>query len=118
MNATSIVLLAGVCSLWVAFGFLAAYLNRTRRTLEKLEQTLDEVQKDLCALSPVVSGTLEEIERTGQELSRTSREVRLLTERLRGNQVSVSLISGAVSYLPAAVAAVRLFKPLFARKKG
>lgn len=116
MNATSIVLLVGVISFWAVAGFLFALFGKTKKTLEKLEQTLDEVKGDLSQLTPVLSSTLQEMERSGREVGRTASDVRILTDRFNSSSSS-AVVNGAVNYLPVAMALVKLIKPFFGKNK-
>jgi len=117
MNATSIVLLVGVCSFWVAVGVMVALFGRTRKTLESLEKTLDSVRGDLSQLTPVLSDTLTELEKTGHEVGQTAAEVRVLTRRVNAGS-GASIVSNTVNYLPAAVAAFKMIKPLFGKSRS
>jgi hypothetical protein len=120
MDATSIVLLAGVCSFWIVAGLMASLLGKTRRVLESMEKTLEEVRSDLAQLTPVFSDTLREVEKTGQELGQTAAEVRLLARKVNtGSAVSaLSAISGTAFYLPAALAVFKLVRPIFKKRKS
>jgi len=116
VDATSIVLLVGVCSFWVAVGFMVALFGKTRKTLESLEKTLDSVRGDLGRLTPVLSDTLSELEKTGHEVGQTAAEVRVLTRRVNSGS-GAAVVSNTMNYLPAAVAAFKMIKPLFARNR-
>lgn len=116
MNATSIVLLVGVISFWAVAGFLLALFARTKKTLDKLEETLEEVKGDLSQLTPVLSSTLQEMERSGREVGKTASDVRILTERFNSSSSS-AVVNGAVNYLPIAMALVKLVKPFFSKDK-
>ncbi len=113
MNATSIVLLVGVVSFWVIAGYLIALFGKTRKTLESLEQTLDEVKNDLSQLTPVFSDTLIEMEKTTREVGQTATEVKALTGRFNSS-VSSTVVNGTVNYLPAALALFKIIKPIIA----
>ena len=117
MNATSIVLLVGVVSFWTVAGILFALFGKTKKTLDKLEQTLEEVKIDLAQLTPVLSSTLQEIEKSGREVGKTASDVRILTERFNSSSSS-TVVSGAVNYLPVAMALVKLIKPFFSKNKN
>lgn len=117
MNATSIVLLIGVCSFWVVVGILFALFGRTRKVLEEMEKTLGEIRSDLAQLTPVLSDTLQEVEKTGHELGETASQIRVLTTRINSGSAA-SVVSGTVNYLPAALTLFKVIKPLVERMKN
>lgn len=116
MNATAIILLVGVVSFWTAAVVMGMFLLRFRKTLETLENTLNDVRTDLNELTPAVSGTLREVEKTGQEVGQTAAEVRILAKRVNTGSTPTA-ISGAVSYLPAVMGLFKLIAPMFRRKQ-
>ncbi|MCK5786912.1 MAG: hypothetical protein KAH54_10205 [Candidatus Sabulitectum sp.] len=117
MSATSIVLLIGVCSFWVFVGVLLALFIRARKVLEGMENTLGEIRSDLAELTPVLSDTLQEVEKTGQEMGATASEIRVLTTRINSGSAA-SVVSGTVSYLPAALTVLKMIKPLIERVRS
>ncbi len=117
MSATSIVLLIGVCSLWVFVGVLLALFGRIKKVLEGMDGTLGEIRSDLSRLTPVVSDTLQEVEKTGHEVGQTASEIRVLTRRINSGAAG-SVVSGAVNYLPMFVAALKVARPLFDRVRS
>jgi Sec-independent protein translocase protein TatA len=116
MNATSIVLLIGVCSFWVVVGVLLSLFGRIRKVLESMGDTLGEIRSDLSRLTPVLSDTLQEVEKTGHEVGQTASEIRVLTNRINtGNAAAV--VSGTVNYLPLVVTVLKAARPLFDRMR-
>jgi len=116
MNATSIIMMTGVVSFWGAMVLMVMFFNRLRVTMKSIETTLASVQSDLAELAPAISSTLQEVEKTGQEVGQTAVEVRSLARNVNSGS-ALSLISGTVRYLPAAIGLFRLAKPLFSRKR-
>ena len=114
MDATSIVLLVGVCSFWIVMGIALALFGRTRKVLDKLEETLGEIRNDLASLTPVLADTLQELENTGHEVGQTASEVKVLTRKINSGSTA-SVVSGTVNYLPAALAILKAVRPLVDR---
>ena len=116
MDAVSVILLVGLVSFWGAIGLMAGCFIRFRKTLESFEATLSRVQEDLAELTPVLSETLREVEKTGHEMGQTSAEVRVLAKRVNAG-AAPSMIGGAVNYLPIAIGAFKMIRPLFSKRK-
>ena len=117
MNATSVVLLVGVCSFWVVVGIILALFGRVRKVLEGLEITLAEIRNEITRLTPILSDTLQEVEKTGQEMGQTASEIRVFTRRINSGSTA-SVVSGTMNYLPVALTAIKLIKPLLGRRKS
>jgi Sec-independent protein translocase protein TatA len=117
MNATSIVLLIGVCSFWVVVGVVFALFGRTRKVLESMGETLSEIRNDLARLTPVVSNTLQEVERTGHEVGQTASEIKVLTRKINSGNTA-SAVSGAVNYVPVVITLLKAAKPFFDRVRN
>ncbi len=117
MNATSIVLLVGVCSFWIVVGIILALWGRVKKVLEDMDRTLGEIRGDLNRLTPVLEGTLQEMENTGQELGQTASEIRILTKKINSGSTA-SVVSGTVNYLPVALTLIKAVKPFFDKKRN
>lgn len=117
MNATSVVLLVGVCSFWVVVGIMLALFGRVRKVLENLEETLTEIRNDITRLTPVLSDTLLEMEKTGQEMGQTASEIKVLTRRINSGSTA-SVVSGTLNYLPAVLTVIKFIKPLLGKRKS
>ncbi len=117
MNATAIILLIGVCGFWVAGAALVMILSRFRRTLDALETTMHNINTELQSLSPVLSGTMQQLEVTGRHIGRTASEVETLVHGVNSRGLAPAA-AGAVNYLPLALGLFRLLKPLFSGRKG
>ncbi len=117
MNATAIILLIGVCGFWLAGILLVVLLARLRKTVEVLEATMQNVNIQLQSLSPVLSGTMQQLEVTGRHISRTAGEVETLVHGINSSGMT-PVAAGAVNYLPLAFGLFRLLKPLFSGRKG
>lgn len=117
MNATSIVLLIGVCSLWVVVGVLFTILGRARKVLEDMGKTLGEIRSDVARLTPVLSDTLQGVEKTGLEVGQTATEIGILTRRINSGSAA-SVASSTISYLPVALALLKVAKPLFEKMRN
>jgi hypothetical protein len=116
MNPTAIVLLIGVCSFWVATGVFLALFLKLRCTLTSVEHTLDSVREEIEKLSPVLTETLEQVTSTGHEVEKTVSEAKSILSGVREHHGS-TLIGSAITALPVAISAFKLFKPLFSKKK-
>lgn len=116
MNATSIVLLVGVCSFWLVVGMMFSLMGRTKKVLESMDRALGEIRSDLSQITPVLSDTLQEMEKTGQELGQTASEIRVFTRRVNSGSAA-SIASSTVSYLPVAMTVLKAVKPLFEKKR-
>ncbi len=117
MNATSIVLLVGVCSLWIVVGIFLALWGRVKKVLDDMDNTLGEIRGDIARLTPALEGTLQEMENTGQELGQTASEIRVLTKRINSSGTA-SVVSGTVNYLPVAMTLFKAIKPFFDKKRN
>lgn len=117
MNATAIVLLIGVCGFWLAVAVMVIMLARFRKTLETLETTMNNIDTELRSLSPVLSGTMQQLEITGRNIGRTAGEVETLVHGVNSRGLAPAA-AGAVNYLPLALGLFRLLKPLFSGRKG
>ena len=117
MNATSIVLLVGVCSFWVVVGILLALWGRVKKVLDDMDNTLGEIRGDIARLTPVLEGTLQEMENTGQEVGQTASELRVLTRKINSGGTP-SVLRGTVNYLPVALTLIRAVKPFFDKKRN
>ncbi len=117
MNATAVILLIGVCSFWAAAGIIFAMLVRFRKTLEALETTLQNVNIELRTLSPVLSGTMEQLEVTGKHIGRTAAEVETLVHGVNSRGLTPA-VAGVVNYLPLALGIFRFIKPMIAERRN
>ena len=117
MNATAIILLIGVCSFWALFGVFVMILKRARKTLETLENTLQGIDGELRTLSPTLAGTMRQLEQTGQNIGKTAGEVETLVHGVNSRGVSPTA-AGIINYLPLALTAFRLIKPVFQDRKN
>lgn len=117
MNSTAIILLIGVCSFWAVAGVIFAILIRFRRTLEALETTLHNVNLELRTLSPVLAGTMEQLEVTGKHIGRTASEVETLVHGVNSRGLTPA-VAGVVNYLPLALGVFRLVKPMFSERRN
>lgn len=117
MNATSIVLLVGVCSFWIVVGVMFALFGRAKKVLEDMEKTLGEIRGDIAVLTPVLSDTLLEVEKTGHELGQTASEIRTFTRKVNSGSTA-SVVSGAVNYLPAALTVFKVMQTFFEKMKS
>jgi hypothetical protein len=117
MNATAIILLIGVCGFWLAVAVLVIMLSRFRRTLEAMEATMHNINTEMQTLSPVLSGTMQQLEVTGRHIGRTAGEVETLVRGVNSRGLAPAA-AGAVNYLPLALGMFRLLKPLFSGRKG
>jgi len=117
MNATSIVLLVGVCSFWLVVGMVFTLMGRTKKVLLNMDRTLEEIRSDLSQITPVLADTLHEMEKTGQELGQTASEIRVLTRRINSGSAA-SIAGSTVSYLPVALTVLKAVKPFFQKMKS
>lgn len=117
MNATSIVLLVGVCSFWLVVGMMFTLMGRTKKALENMDRTLNEIRSDLSQITPVLSDTLQEVGKTGQELGQTASEISVLTRRINSGGAA-SIASSTVNYLPVVLTVLKAVKPLFEKMRS
>ncbi|OPX29928.1 MAG: hypothetical protein B1H09_05700 [Gemmatimonadaceae bacterium 4484_173] len=117
MSATSIVLLIGVCSFWVAVGVLLSLFGKIKKVMVTMDDTLGEIRSDLSRLTPVISDTLQEVEKTGHEVGQTASEIRVFTNRINTGSAA-AMVSGTVNYLPLVVSALKAARPLFDRMRS
>lgn len=117
MNATAIILLVGVCAFVGAVGVMLVMLSRFRKTLEALETTLQMINTELGTLSPVLAGTMQQLELTGRDIGRTASEVSTLVHGVNSHALAPAA-AGMINYLPIALGVFKAVKAVFARKGG
>ncbi len=117
MNATAIILLIGVCSFWAASGIIFVMLLRFRQTLEALEETMQNVNKELRIISPSIAGTMQQLEITGRNIGRTASEVETLVHGVN-NQGLAPAAAGVINYLPLAIGVFRHVRNLLAERRS
>lgn len=118
MNGLFVVHLIGVIGLLVGLGFFVSAVIRMRRTMEEMERTLHSVCGELVGLMPRISSALQQVERTGEDIGRTANSSTALLNRLNGRSGSSPALDGAVRFLPAAAALLRLAVPFVTRRRG
>jgi HAMP domain-containing protein len=116
MSTAEVILLLGVAGLWTGLLIVVAAAFRMQRSLVRLEDTVDRLQRDVSTLVPRVGLALEEVERAAAEISKTSASARVLLDSTARHGFAPAAL-GALKYLPAAVSVARLVIPLFSRRR-
>ena len=116
MSSTSVVLLIGVCSFWVATIVFFALFLKLRNTLSSMEKTLDSMRDEIDQLSPVVADTLRQVTDTGKEVEETVSEAKNILRNAREHP-GASVVGSAVTYLPILVSTFNLIRSIFSKRK-
>jgi hypothetical protein len=116
MSTTEVILLLGVAGLWTGLLIVVAAAFRMQRSLVRLEDTVDRLQRDVSTLVPRVGLALEEVERAAADISKTSSSARALIDSTTRHGLAPMAL-GALKYLPAAVSVARLVFPLLSRRR-
>jgi len=118
MNATAIVLLVGVVGFWVMLVFIIGAIFRIRKTLEKMERTMDTLTREVSETGPRLSAALSELERSGEEIRKTASRAGALVGGITDGGKGPMAVQSLIKLVPTFVSAFQSVRAMIARRGG